>query len=279
MDDPEQAHHGRERLSAVLRLLRATAGLTSEKAAARAGFSQSKLSKIENGLLLPSEADVRALCRAYSATTSQRDEAIDLLRRLRNESASARVILQRGAYRKQREIGRVEVETTMFRDFQPTYVLGLLQTRAYMRRVFASMADDDAERAMEARIARQGVLRDGAKRFHLIMTEGALRWRVGSPDVMIAQLDHIGEVAKLPNVRIGMIPWTTEASVFPGHAFHIYDDSLVIVGTVSATAAIRDPRDIALYVDLFTKLQELAADPDSTVTELRRIRTEYKRLI
>lgn len=279
MEDPERAQQGRDRLSAVLRRLRADAGLTSGGAATKAGFSQSKLSKIENGLLLPSEADVQALCRAYRATTAQRRETIDLLRHLQNESASARVILQRGAYRKQREIGRIEIETALFRDFQPIYVLGLLQTQAYMRRVFASMPAEDAERAAEARIARQAVLRDRVKQFHLIMTEGALRWRAGPPDLMIAQLDHITEVAKLPNVRVGVIPWTTEATVFPGHAFHIYDDRLVIVGTLSATANIRDPRDVALYLDLFASLQKLASDPADTIAELRRIRTDYERLI
>src|SRR2546429_1639591 len=120
MTAPEQARQEREKLSALLRQLRADAGLTSAGAAKKAGFSQSKLSKVENGLLLPSETDVRALCGAYRATVSQRREVVGLTQRLQNEYDSARVILQRGAYRKQQQIGRIEAQTSLFRDFQPT---------------------------------------------------------------------------------------------------------------------------------------------------------------
>jgi transcriptional regulator with XRE-family HTH domain len=278
MNSPEQAHQERDRLSALLRQWRVRAGLTSSAAAGHAGFSQSKLSKIENGLLLPSEADVRALCRTYRVTATKRAEAVRLLGRLKNEIDSARVILQRGAYRKQQQIGRVEAETTHFRDFHPAYVIGLLQTPAYMRRIFASLPAADAAQALRARTARQQVLLDDTKQFNLVMTEGALRWRAGPPEMMIAQIDRIAEVATLPNVRVGVISWTTEVDTFPGHAFHMYDDRLVIVGTVSATATIQDPRDIALYTKLFAELAALASygvDADRT---LRRIRREYQRL-
>jgi transcriptional regulator with XRE-family HTH domain len=279
MSTPEQAQQERDKLSALLRRMRTDAGLTSSAAAIRAGFSQSKLSKIETGALLPPEADVRALCRAYGASTSQRSEVLDLARRLRNEIDSARVILQRGAYRKQREIGLIEADTKLFRDFQPTYVLGLLQTPAYMRRVFAGLPADDAGQAVDARLLRQRILHDSTRQFDLIMTEGALRWRVGPPELMIEQLDRIAESSTLPNVQVGVIPWTAEADVFPGHAFHMYDDRLVIVGTTSATAAIRDRRDIALYGDLFRKLKALAAYGDEARVELRRVRTSYEQMI
>lgn len=279
MNRPEHAQQERARLSTLLRQLRAAAGLTSNESAVRAGFSQSKLSKIENGLLLPSEADVKALCRAYRATAPQRRDAVDLVGRLQTEIDSTRVILQRGAYRKQQQIRRIENDATLFRDFQPTFVLGLLQTPAYMRRVFAGLPPDEAERAIEVRLVRQQVLHNPAKQFNLIMTEAALRWRPLPPSEMIAQIDHIAAVARLPGVRLGLIAWTTEVSAFPGHAFHIYDDALVIVGTLSATASIRDPRDIKLYTDLFSELEALASHDGEADAVLDRIRTDLERLI
>jgi transcriptional regulator with XRE-family HTH domain len=279
MTSPESAQQERERLSTMLRQLRGVAALGSREAARKAGFSQSKLSKIENGMLLPSEADVVALCRAYRAPAVHRREVVALVGMLRNEIESARVILQRGAYRKQQEIGHIEAETVHFREFQPTYVLGLFQTSDYMRRVFAGPSQEATERAVQARLARQALLRQTTKRFHVIMLEAALRWRVGPPSVMIAQLDHIAEIARLPNVRMGLISWTTEASVFPGHAFHLYDDRLVIVGTLSATATIRDPKDVALYIDLFEKLDAIAAYADAAHQVLQRVRHDYTQLI
>jgi transcriptional regulator with XRE-family HTH domain len=252
--------------------------LTSGEAAQRAGFSQSKLSKIENGMLLPAEADVQALGRVYRATALRRREAVNLVRRLRDEFDSARVILRRGAYRKQREIGLIEAETRQFRDFQPTYVLGLLQTSAYARRIFSDLSPEDAGRAVDARLDRQRILRDTAKRFDLVMTEGALRWSAGPPELMTEQLDHIAALAELPNIDLGVISWTTQVDVFPGHAFHLYDERLAIVGTLSATATIRDPRDIALYVALFERLRALADRGDEASRTLRRIRDEYAQL-
>jgi hypothetical protein len=94
---------------------------------------------------------------------------------------------------------------------------------------------------------------------------------------MIGQLDRIAAVTKLPNVRLGLISWTTEADVFPGHAFHMYDDRLVIVGTPTATATIRDPRDVTMFADLFKKLDALASYGDKAADLLRGLRSEYAR--
>ncbi len=69
----------REQLSARLRELRRAAGLSSAAAAQAAGFSQSKLSKIETGALLPSFADSEAPCGAYRASDKDRDEVLDLV--------------------------------------------------------------------------------------------------------------------------------------------------------------------------------------------------------
>ena len=76
-------------------------------------------------------------------------------------------------------------------------------------------------------------------------------------------------------MRIGIIPWTVEAHVFPGHAFHIYDQRLVIVGTLTATASVRDPRDVAEYGKLFAELARLAGY-DAARGELERIADAYR---
>jgi transcriptional regulator with XRE-family HTH domain len=277
MTEPQPAQHDREALSALLRRLRGLAGLSGAAAARGAGFSQSKLSKLETGMLLLSAADAEALCHVYQASAEQRDELLALVARLATEYDSARVILQRGAYRKQQEIGRVEAESTLLREFQPAYVIGLAQTPAYMRRLFEpQLGAAEAQRAVAARLERQHVIDDPAREFRLVMTEGALRWRVGPAQVMAEQIDHLVDMSRLPNVRLGIIPWTVEANVFPGHAFHIYDQRLVIVGILTATATIRDPRDVAEYGNLFTELEQLAVYDDPARGELARIGDAYR---
>lgn len=277
MTEPQPAQHDRDALSALLRELRGRAGLSGAAAAKVAGFSQSKLSKLETGMLLLSAADAEALCRVYEATAKQRRELLALVERLATEYDSARVILQRGAYRKQQEIGRVEAESTLYRGFQPAYVIGLVQTPAYMRRLFGpALEAAEARRAVDARLERQRILEDQRREFRLVMTEGALRWRAGSAQLMAEQVDHLISLSQLPNVRLGIIPWSVEAHVFPGHAFHIYDQQLVIVGTLTATATVRDPRDVAEYSRFFTELEQLAVYDDLVRGELERIGDAYR---
>ncbi|MGH3735372.1 MAG: helix-turn-helix domain-containing protein [Micromonosporaceae bacterium] len=279
MTTPDDAQYERQKLSELLRRLRAEAGVSGAEAARRAGFGQPKLSKIENGLLLPSVNDATALCRSYQASDEQRSEILDLVRALRNEVESTRVILQRGAYRKQHEIGAIEAETTWLRDFQMSIVSGFLQTTEYMRRVARTkLTGADAERWLTARRERQRILKDETKRFTMLHTEGSLRWRIGPPAMMVEQIRHLSEVSHFGNLRLGLIPWRMEASVFPSSGFHIYDDRLVIVGTKTATATIKDPRDIAEYVELFTALEEMAVFGDEARVELERIAADYERL-
>ncbi|WP_157620642.1 helix-turn-helix domain-containing protein, partial [Saccharothrix sp. NRRL B-16348] len=54
MTAPERSRLARERLSRELRRLRTEAKMTGTATARATGMSQSKLSKIENGMLLPS---------------------------------------------------------------------------------------------------------------------------------------------------------------------------------------------------------------------------------
>jgi hypothetical protein len=244
-----------------------------------AGFGQPKLSKIENGLLLPSRQDTEALCTAYGASAAQREQVLDLLTELRTDLESARVILRRGAHRLQQRIASIETETTLHRAFDLGAVIGLLQTPDYMRQVFSRrLSEPEQDKAIAARLERQRILADDTKSFSLVMTEGALRWQAGSAALMAAQLDHLAQESRRPNMRIGVIPWTRPVRVFPGHEFHLYDHRLVLVGIETALATITDPADISTYVDLFTELERLADFGDAARQTLARIAADYRML-
>jgi transcriptional regulator with XRE-family HTH domain len=276
-----RAQYERELLSARLRELRRSAGLSSAAAARGAGFSQSKLSKIETGALLPSYADGEALCRACGAGGKDREDVLDLLSALHEEILSARVILRRGAYRLQQQVARIEAQTAQYRDLQVACISGLLQTRDYMTRMAgATWSTADRDKFMASRLARQRVLRDDTKQFTFVMTEGALRWRAGPGPLMAGQMDHVTAISRLPNVRVGVVPWTAEAphGVFPGHEIHIYDDRMVIVGIETATANIQDPRDIAIYLELFRTVEAMAVFGDTARDVLSAIARDYGNL-
>lgn len=270
----------RARLAAELRQLREAAGLGGVEAGARAGISQSKISKIENGLLRPAPGDVLELCRVYRAQPGQQENLVRLARSLRTETVEPRrVTLSRGAHNMQQRIRKLEASASLLRSFQPCMVIGLLQTEAYARLVFGvSSSGPEAGRAVAARMERQAALRDTIPRAILIMTEGALRWQAGSPQVMIEQLDAIAAATKLPNVLVGVIPYSTPVAVFPRHGFHLYDSDAVIVGMETGTATIVDQGDIDRYEEMFARLEDVAATGDDARAALNRIADDYRNL-
>jgi hypothetical protein len=245
-------------------------------------MSQSKISKIERGFLLPGTDDIIALCDVYGVTAKERDDLLTLVAGLREE-ASSKVILARGVGEMQRRIGHLEASASLIRSFQPVMVIGLLQTIAYARYVFGApdshaLSGEEVDEAAAARAARQQILDDASKQFVLIMTEGALRWHAGSPAVMAEQVGAIAEAAGRPNVRVGLIPWTTPVRVFPRHGFQLYDQDAVMVGTETATATMTGAADIATYVELFHALEKSAAFGDDAQQHLTRIASEYEQL-
>lgn len=276
---PGRGPGSRRRLAQSLREARKRAELSGMEAGRRAGMGQSKISKIERGALLPSIADVEELCRVYKLHEETRNELLALISGLREE-AKARIVLARGASTMQRRIGQLEDSATLFRSFQPTMVFGLLQTPAYMQVVFSRRVEPvEAAKTAKARESRQRVLSNRGKQFVMVMTEGALRWQAGSPDIMVEQIEAIIEAAtSFPNVRIGFIPWTTPVRVFPLHGFHIYDEDAVGFGSAMAAATVTGASDIATFVDLFAAIEEVAVFGGEAVEHFERIAQEYRDL-
>ncbi|MGW6279085.1 helix-turn-helix domain-containing protein [Kribbella sp. NPDC055071] len=270
---------GTRDLGTELRALRRRAGLGGVEAALRAGVSQSKISKLENGRLRPDPDDVRTLCEIYGVPAGERDNLIGLATELKSESRLSRVVLTRGAARLQQHIGQMESRATLLRSYQPAMVPGILQTQTYARLVFGDgLAEDDRDAAVAARGDRSNALDDEAKQFVLLVTEGALRWQAGNPHVMTDQLDAIIAASRRPNVRFGVIPWTTPVDVFCTHAFHIFDSAAVTVGTEVASGVLDAPEDVGVYEQLFDRLLVVASTGDDARRELMRIRTDYQLL-
>lgn len=273
---------GRDRLARALREARSRAAISGIRAGQAAGMSQSKVSKVERGLLLPSVDDVAALCRTYGLSGDQRAELLALAEALREE-ASSRVIMARGVSQFQRRLTQLTDSASMIRSFHPVVVLGALQTREYTRCVFDDprdrVSDEEAKASIEARQERHRSLFEGTTRHRLIVPEGALRWQAGSPEVMVEQIENIVHViTSAERATVGVIPWTTPVHVFPGHGFNIYDEDAVMVGTETTTATLTGTADIATYVELFGELEKLACFGDEAVVHLERIAGEYRDL-
>lgn len=248
-------------------------------AAAAAGISQPGLSRIERGGLVPSPETVETLARVYGADPDTTTRLVELATAIRPEYLDSRIIMQRGLNHFQQRLGKIERSSALIRAYQPNIVLGMLQTAAYADVVFTSRGRTAPQTAhgVASRLARQTALVEPGRDWVLIQTESALDWCVRDATLMAEQIDHITEVSRLPNVRIGLIIRRTPATVLAPHGFHIFDARAVQIGTKTATALIDNPEDIATYEALFIELEQLAVFGDEARAELRRIADEYRR--
>src|SRR4051794_1766958 len=78
--DPENAAQDRCDLATALRDLRTASGLSGERLARRCGMSQSKVSRIETGRLLPTVVDVDRMLTALGVDTATRTGLLALTR-------------------------------------------------------------------------------------------------------------------------------------------------------------------------------------------------------
>jgi transcriptional regulator with XRE-family HTH domain len=262
----------RQELGAALRRLRKNAGLSGEQMAAALEVSQSRVSRMELGQQLASPAVVIDWARVADAPQDEQDRFVGLAEEAAVETISWRKAMSRGLAKLQEDTADLEATARLHMNFQTMRVPGLLQVPEYARRVFAygwpppSQADIAA--AVTARMNRQAILFDESKRFEFIMTEAAVRWRLGPLSLMRAQVDRIITVSALENVSVGIIPQTAEANVWHDHDFNIADergdngDPVVHFETLTRSQNITEPDEVAAYKDAFTRLRQLAVTGD-----------------
>ncbi|RIV39786.1 helix-turn-helix domain-containing protein [Micromonospora radicis] len=97
-------------------------------------------------------------------------------------------------------------------SFHATLVPGLLQTREYAEAVIRNAAEPGTNEAtiarwIELRMSRQEVLtKPSPIRIATVVEESALRRPVGGAMVHRRQLEHLGELARRPNVAVQVMP-------------------------------------------------------------------------
>lgn len=261
MFEPEELGQRKDELASGLRDARRAAGLTGERLAARCGISQSKVSKIETGKVLPTATDVERILTALGADPDRITELMALARLAGTEFQSLRSSLRRGLHQKQRELAALEAETRHIRFFLPLMITGLLQTPEYARASLGAFPGDHSQ-AIAKRLDRQAILYDRAKRFTFILTEAAVRWQLVEPAVMAAQMGRLAYLSELPNIRLGVIPLDAYVPDGPLNTFTIYDERIATAETFGGVIMMRDPRDVAHHLELFDFFEHYAVTGD-----------------
>jgi transcriptional regulator with XRE-family HTH domain len=277
----------RASLAARLMQLRAAAGLSGNALAKRMGIVQSRVWKIENLRLLPTEDDVRAWARA-TGNEQETEELMQALAEARGEQAFSTVIRQRGASAYQDQVRALEEQSTRIGEFSVAYIPGFLQTADYARALYRMPAglrawgSDDAaiEAAVDARLRRQEILYDSAKSIQVVLGEGALRTLVAPPSVLAGQLGKLLSVMRLPSVELGVIGFGQRMPAYP-LGFRLYGDDLVVTESIAAEryfTAEDEPEELAAFLEAFNELRSAASTGDEAGAVIQRVLDDLRGL-
>ncbi|MFF5307261.1 helix-turn-helix domain-containing protein [Streptomyces sp. NPDC013161] len=270
----------RRKLGAELRALRAEAGLTSGEAARLVGWHQSKVSRIETGASGVKPPDVRLLLDAYQVGDPQLRDMLLVL--AGSEDGGGRHHWWH-AYRgvlppAYRDFISLESQASTLRTLETSVVPGLLQTPEYARAVTRAAVgglDNDGPERLDAlvqvRLARQDVLRaDPPLELSVVLDEAVLRREVGGPGVMARQLDRLVEAARLPQVRLQVLPFAAGAHIGITGPFVIFsfpstsDLDVVVLDHLTSSLYLERKEDLEAYTEAFNTLQFHALSPEDS---------------
>jgi transcriptional regulator with XRE-family HTH domain len=278
----EQIGPRRRELARRLKSLRRDSGLSAERLAVQLGWSQSKVSKIENGRTRPTVNDVAVWLQALTVATKDRNELLELALTAETEATTWRSLYSRGFDQRQRHYAQLESEASQLLIYQPAIVPGLFQTADYARRVLTLLGVLDASEigsAVTSRLERQTILYDEDKSIDAVITEAALRWRPGSTSLSLAQLDRLESLATLPNVHMGIVPLEVSDGQVPLNQFVLFKlgEGLdtVTVETYTAEVSISDPAGVASYETIFNRHKATALHGDAANDLMDRIRKDW----
>lgn len=266
------------RLGRELRRLRETRGWKMEDAAKQLQCSTSRVSRIESGDIKPRTGDVMELLHAYEISLDSEPglSLLSLTRDLRQSGWWQRLDALSGRYA---TYIAYEAEATDLRNFEPTLVPGLLQTEAYAREVNSVGRETDAEvieQRVKARLTRQQVLtrKPHPLRLHAVLSEAALMFEVGGPEVLGDQLKHIVQLGKLPNVTIQVLRFAAGATLADRGGFAVLtfekdEPPLGYIETLAGELFLESPQEIGRLTGVYDHLRTLAMSPAESITFIR----------
>jgi DNA-binding XRE family transcriptional regulator len=276
------------KLGGELLRLRDAAGKTQQQAAAAISATGTKIVKMERGWVPMRDPDIRVLCEFYGLDDPKVLGRLLDLARLDRERRKAK-----GWWRSSPHPGTLseyialEDAASRVRTWQLSLVPGLFQTAEYARSLAISEGagvwddPDEIERLVEIRMRRQARLHEQRPlQVYAIVWEAALRQLIGGPDTMRAQLEHLLEVAKLPNVRLQVLPFHTGGHPCIAGAFTIISFAeteavdVVHADTIASTVWVEDEGESTAYSTFFERTARLSLAQQDSAQLIDTIRQE-----
>lgn len=263
------------RLAAELRRLRRVADMNREEASAQTGINNATLYRIETARARPQMRTLAALLNLYGVDAEQR-EYLTILCRDAGKQGWLRPYHSDLPEEYTAYIS-FEAEAAGVRNYESLFIPGLLQTEEYARAVIRGglpmAGEPEVEDRVQARMERQAVLtKEAPLKLWAIIDEAALRRVVGGGKVMRAQLAHLADMVKVPNITFQVIPF--DAGAHPGMpgAFVLMDftdpmdTDLIYIDSMAGDLFLESDADVSRYSSIFDNLRAVALSPDASVT-------------
>lgn len=270
-------------LAAELKALRQDAGLTHVAVASRLGWQQGKVSKIEGAKQGIGVDAVIALAEVCRAGPEQRDRLVGLAHSARGRAwwESFGDVLATGELT---SVG-LEVEADSLQVFVAELVPGLLRTNAYARVVENASGRSfrgGVERRLELLLRRQTtVLASGGADVQVVLSESAVRRRVGGAEVMGEQLAHLTELAEQERVVLRLLPFDAGAVPVNGSFTvlgfrRVAHPDLVVLPDLHDCTCVEELGAVEAYRTEVAGLAERALSPAESCERLRGAAQQYR---
>ena len=275
----------RLRLGAEMRTMRGAAGLTAAQLGKRIGRSRADISRLENGHVID-QADVMKILDDLGVDGERWTQIMTIAREASEEGwwKSQKTMGERQAH-----IANLEAGALSIRQYEQTFVPGLLQIPEFVRaRITAGVAlepvSGTADGVVAGRSGRQRMLRrPGGPTLEVIVDEVAV-YRLAAPaGVVKNQLYSLATAVNAdPKITLRVLPVHARIQDFsvPRCTFSIYtypdpsDPVVVAIDTVTSDLILTERTQVAPYDKLYDRLRAAALPPADSLDLLTKAAAE-----
>lgn len=274
----------KRRLSSRLAAMRQDAGLKPNQVDDMLGWKRGRLGRIERGdWATPNPSYVRDLLRIYEPPGGVHAEIMDLVQRAAGRPWW-RKYAQPGDPDRiyDNEFPGFEYDASRISVHMGLLLPGLLQTPPYIDALTSAGAKSEQwrERVREARLRRQQILdrTDGtAPRLIAVITEASLLYRWGTRDQRRAQVRHLAEASRRPNIELRLLRFEDGHHHGMNSQINIFDfpddqdPSIVFLETDTTIQELVKPEDAQTYTDTFARIRQAALPPPLATAHLDKL--------
>lgn len=200
----------RIRLGITLREAREAACLSQVQAAALLGARQPKVSGIENATVGRIKlADIETLGQAYGLSEATIEELRAWARSPYEGPGTWYSAAPKSVWWDQQR--PIEAKARAIRSFHLQVMDGLIQCEPYARRQMGLYSHVDLDERTATRLERQLILdKPDPPYCSFMLDEACFHKTMGTPEIMVAQIEHLLRLADRPNLEFYVLPFDAE---------------------------------------------------------------------